>query len=77
MGLPKNSGNLTINKFLTVTPTFHRLLRIVPLGMYTAVPAFSPRFHASLEVLKCECVDNLLRFCVDLLIRVKTTPYQL
>jgi hypothetical protein len=29
-GLPKNSGNLTIKKFITVTPSFHCLLRSSP-----------------------------------------------
>jgi hypothetical protein len=43
--------------------------------MYTVIRACFPWFHASLKVLKCECVDNLLRFCVDVLILVKTTPF--
>jgi hypothetical protein len=44
--------------------------------MYTAIPACFPWFHASMEVLKRECVDNLLRFFMDLLSHVKTTPFQ-
>jgi len=74
--LPKNSGHLTIKKFLTVIPSFHRLLRSSPLGHVYSDPSVFPRFHASLEVLKYECVDNLLRFCVDLLSSVKTTSVQ-
>jgi hypothetical protein len=76
VGLPKLSGNLTTKKFLIVTLVSTVSLEVVPLGMYTAIPACFPWFHASLEVLKCECVDNLLRFCVGLLSRVKTTPFQ-
>jgi hypothetical protein len=30
--MPTNSGNLTVKKFITVTPSFHRLLRGSPLG---------------------------------------------
>jgi len=40
--LPKNSGNLTIKKFLTVTPTFHRLLRSSPLGHVHSDPSVFP-----------------------------------
>jgi len=40
--LPKNSRNLTIKNFLTVTPTFHVSSEVVPLGMYTAIPACFP-----------------------------------
>jgi len=43
--------------------------------MYTAVPACFPWFHASLEVLKRESINDLLRLCLDLLIRVKTIPF--
>jgi hypothetical protein len=46
---------------------------VVPLDMYTVIPACFPWFHASLEVLKFQCVDNLLRFCMDFISRVKTT----
>ena len=37
--LPKHSGNLTIKKFLTATPNFHRLLRSSPLGHVSSDPS--------------------------------------
>ena len=40
--LPKNSGNLTIKKFLTVTRSFHRLLRSSPLGHVYSNPSVFP-----------------------------------
>ena len=42
VGLPKHSGNLTIKKFRTVTPSFQRLFRSSPLGMHTAIPVCFP-----------------------------------
>jgi len=40
--LPKNSGNLTKKKFLTVNPSFHRLLRSSPLGHVYSDPSAFP-----------------------------------
>jgi len=39
MGLPKNLGNLTIKKFLTVTHSFDRFLRSSPLGHVHSYPS--------------------------------------
>ena len=73
--LPQNSGNLTIKKFLALTPSFQRLLRSSPLGHVYSHSSVFPTISCipgSSQI----CVDNLLRFCVDLLSRVKTTPFQ-
>jgi len=72
--LLKNSENLTIKKFI-LTPSFHRLLRSSSLGHVYSDPSVFPmisRIRGSFQI----CVDNLLRFCVNLLSRVKTTPFQ-
>jgi len=42
VGLPKNSGNLTIKKFLTVTPSFHHLLQSCPFGHIHSNPSMFP-----------------------------------
>jgi hypothetical protein len=76
MGLRKNSGNLTIKKVSYRNSISIVSFKVAPLGMYTAIPACFPWFNASLEVLKCECVHNLLHFCVDILSRVKTMLFQ-
>jgi len=75
VGLPKNSGNLTIKKFPTVTRSVHHPRRRTPLGHVYSDPSVFPTISCIPGSSKM-CVDNLLRFCVDLLIRVKTTPFQ-
>lgn len=77
MMLPKSSGSCTIvkKKFVTNTLTFHCFLHSSSIGN----PAFFPwlTFHASLKVLRCECVNNLLWFCLGLFSHVRTMAFQL
>jgi len=62
-------------KFLTVTPSVHRLLRSSHLERVYCDPSVFPmilRIPGSPQV----CVDNLLQSYMDLLSRVQTTPFQ-
>jgi hypothetical protein len=51
--------------------------KVVPLGAYTTISTFLPRPEAVLEVLLCQRVQYLLRFGLDLLYGVKSSPFQL
>lgn len=73
--LLRSSENLAIQKnYSPVLLVSTIAFQVVPLGKNAAIPTF---FHASVEVLKCACAEHLLRFCLDLLNRVKTTLLQL
>jgi hypothetical protein len=51
--------------------------KVVPLGAYTMIRTFLPRSEAVLEVLLCHRLQYLLRFVLDLLYGVKSSPFQL
>jgi hypothetical protein len=51
--------------------------KVVPLGAYTTIPTFLPRSEVVLEVVLCQRLQYLLRFGLDLLYGVKSSPFQL
>ena len=69
MVLAKRSSNLTTKNHFPELLVSIVFFEVVPLGTYTTMTAF-------LEVLECDCAEELLRFCLDVLNRVKTTPFQ-
>ena len=62
----------TLKVLITTIP-----FKVVPLGAYTTIPMFLPRSEAVLEVLLCQRLQYLLRFGLDLLYGVKSSPFQL
>lgn len=51
--------------------------KVVPLGAYTTIRMFLPQSEVVLKVLSCQHLQHLLRFSLDLLCGIKSTPLQL
>ena len=59
------------------TDTQEVLITTIPLGAYTTIPTFLPRLEALLEIILCQRLQHLLRFGLDLLYGVKSSPLHL
>ena len=51
--------------------------KVVPLVAYTTIPTFLPRSESVLEFVWCQHLQHLLRFGLDFLYGVKSSPLQL
>jgi hypothetical protein len=53
------------------------LITTIPLGANTMIPTFLNRLEALLEIILCQHLQHLLRFGLDLLYNIKSSPLHL